>query len=88
MAGNPIPIIVHLICWFAGFIFPFYETLGSAVFLHVIIFALISSYQEARGTVKGTAKEGEAWTKWHQRQTESKTQGYTLAELPPPINSG
>ena len=53
-----------------------------------IILALISSYQEARGSVKGTAKEGEIWTKWYQRQIEAKAQGYTLAEVPPAMNGG
>ena len=56
--------------------------------LFVAITALISSYQEARGTVKGIAKEGEVWTKWWQRQTEAKVLGYTLAEVPPAINVG
>ena len=52
-----------------------------------IILGLISSYQEARGTVKGIAKEAEAWTKWYQRQTEAKIQGYTLAEVPPSLKT-
>ena len=51
-----------------------------------IILALMSSYQEARGTVKGAAKEGEAWTKWYQRQTGAKEHGYSLAEVPPLLN--
>ncbi|MYB93351.1 hypothetical protein F4054_16125 [Candidatus Poribacteria bacterium] len=53
----------------------------------MVIPALISSYQEARGTVKGTAKEGEVWTKWYQRQTEAKAQGYTLTEVPPSLHA-
>ena len=82
---NPLSIIVHLTCWFAGYIFPFSEIFGSAVFLIVIISALISSYQEAKGIVKGAAKEGEAWTKWYQRQNEAIAQGYTLNEAPPSL---
>lgn len=87
MMRNPLSIIVHLTCWFAGYIFPFYEIFGSAMSLIVIILALISSYQEARGTVKGAAKEGEAWAKWYQRQTEAEAEGYTLGEVPPSLKT-
>ena len=87
MVRNPISIIVHLICWFAGSIFAFYEIFGSVMFFVVIILALISSYQEAKGVIKGTAKEGEAWTKWYHRQTEAKVQGYTLAEVLPSLKT-
>ena len=87
MIRNPLSIIVHLTCWFAGFIFLFYEILSSELSLIVIISALISSYQEARGTIKGTAKEGEAWAKWYQRQTEAEAQGYTLGEVPPSLKT-
>ncbi len=88
MIRNPLSIIVHLTCWFAGFIFLFYEISDSELSLIVIISALISSYQEARGTVKGTDRETEVWTKWYQRQTGAEAQGYTLAEVPPAIKMG
>ncbi len=83
MTHNPLSVMVHLICWFAAFILLFGGILSFVLALFGIIAALISSYQEARGTIKGTAKEGEVWTKWYQRQTEAKAQGYTLAEVPP-----
>ena len=87
MLRNSLSVMVHLICWFAAFIFLFGGTLGFMLLLFAIIAALISSYQEARGIVKGTAKEGEVWTKWYQRQTEAKAQNYTLAEMPPSLNA-
>lgn len=87
MIRNPLSIIVHLTCWFAGFIFLFYEILSSELALIVIISALISSYQEARGTVKGTNREAEVWTKWYQRQTGAEAQGYTLSEVPPSLKT-
>lgn len=39
-----------------------------------LILALLSSYQETRGTVKGIAKVRQIWTEWHHRQQEAKTQ--------------
>ena len=86
MVNNPMPLIVHLICWFSVFIFQYSEIIDLIPILFVAGFALISSYQEAKGNVKGVAKEGEVWTQWYQRQTEAKTQGYTLAEVPPSLN--
>ena len=88
MAHHPMSLIVHLGCWFLAFIFRYGDFLASMPILFVIIPALISSYQEARGNVKGVTKEGEVWTKWYQRQQEAKAQGYTLAEIPPAINGG
>lgn len=86
IANNPMPLIAHSVCWLSAFIFLYGEFLYFVPVPFVVIPALISSYQEARGTVKGTAKEEEVWTKWYQRQTEAKTQGYTLAEGPPSLN--
>ena len=88
MLRNPTRLMIHFIGWISIIILWSAEVGSSMPFLFMVIPALISSYQEARGNVKGVAKEGEVWTKWYQRQTEAKTQGYTLAELPPPINSG
>jgi hypothetical protein len=48
------------------------------------IFALISSYQETRGTVKGIAKVQQAWTEWSHKQQEAKTQE-TRFDMPPPL---
>ena len=99
---NPLSFVVHFaFCFLAAVlvnIIPSYLSIfevarglmGSLPQLALIsvILALISSYQEARGTVKGTAKEAEVWTKWYQRQTGANAQGYTLAEVPPAINMG
>lgn len=99
---NPLSFIFHFaFCFFAAVllnIIPSYLSIfeiarglmGSLpqLVLISIILALISSYQEARGTVKGTAKEAEVWTKWYQRQTGAEAHGYTLAEVPPAINMG
>lgn len=86
MLRNPMCLMIHFIGWVSIIIFWFAEVGSFMPFLFMVIPALISSYQEARGTVKGAAKEGEVWTKWYQRQTQAKTQGYTLAELPPSLN--
>lgn len=88
MARHPMSLIVHLACWFLAFIFRYGDFLASMPILFVIIPALISSYQEAGGTVKGAAKEGTEWMKWYQRQTGAKAQDYTLAEMPPTLNAG
>ncbi len=87
MARHPLSLIVHLACWFLAFIFRYGDFLASMPILFVIIPALISSYQEARGTVKGAAKEGAEWMKWYQRQTGAKAQAYSLAEVPPALNA-
>ncbi len=86
MLRNPMRLMIHFIGWVSIIIFWFAEVGSSMPFLFMVILALISSYQEARGNVKGVAKEGEVWTKWYQRQTEAKAQDYTLAEVPPSLN--
>ena len=87
MVRHPMCLITQLTCWFFAYFFFFGESIHLQPILFVTITALIFSYQEARGTVKGTAKEEETWTKWYQRQIEAKAQGYTLAEIPPSINA-
>ena len=47
------------------------------------IFGLISSYQETRGTVKGTAKVQQAWTEWYHQREAAKVQE-TSFDIPPP----
>lgn len=86
MLRNPMRLMIHFTGWGSIVILGFGAVGSSMPFLFSVIPTLISSYQEARGTVKGTATEGAVWTKWYQRQTEAKTQGYTLAELPPSLN--
>ena len=49
-----------------------------------LVLALLSSYQETRGTVKGIAKVQQAWTEWHHRQQEAKTQEIRF-DAPPPL---
>ena len=62
----------------------------AVVFLAIVaaILAIISSYQETRGTVKGIAKVQRVWTEWYHQRQEAKAQGYTLAEVPPAIDGG
>ena len=88
MARHPMSLMVHLACWFLAFILKYGDFLSYMPLLFVIIPALISSYQEARGRIKGAAKEGAEWMKWYQRQTGAKAQDYTLAEVPPALNAG
>ena len=98
MVRNPMLFVLHFTCWFSPFfllllidwsyviqttgdlvkIVPYLLTFG-------VIPALISSYQETRGTVKGVAKETQVWTKWHQRQIKTIAQGYALAAPPPSL---
>ena len=99
MVRNPMLSILHFTCWFLPFfllllidwshvietahdlvkIVPFFVTF-------VVIPAFLTSYQETRGTVKGVAKEGEVWTKWHQRQLNATAQGQSLAAPPPSLD--
>lgn len=99
MVRNPMLFVLHFTCWFLPFfllllidwshvietardlvkIVPFFVTF-------VAIPAFLTSYQETRGTVKGIAKEGEVWTKWHQRQINATAQGYALAAPPPSLD--
>ena len=64
----------------------FVRNFSSAIpFLAIIavIFTLISSYQEARGTVKGVAKVQQAWAEWYRRQQEAKAQDVPFDVSPP-----
>ena len=64
----------------------FVRNFFSAVsFLAIVaaIFGLISSYQEARGTVKGVAKVQQAWAEWYRQQQEAKAQGVPFDVSPP-----
>ena len=98
MVRNPMRFVLHFTCWFSPFfvllliewsylietsgdlikIVPYLVTFG-------VIPALISSYQETRGTVKGVSKETQVWTKWYQRQINAIAQGYALAAPPPSL---
>jgi len=61
----------------------FFRNFSSAVsYLAIIaaIFALISSYQEARGNVKGITKVQQAWTEWYHKQQQG-----TPFDVSPPL---
>ena len=49
-----------------------------------LVLALLSSYQETRGTVKGNVKVQQVWTEWYHQQQEAKTQE-TRFDSPPPL---
>ena len=98
LVRNPMLFVLHFTCWFSPFFVLFLidwphviETTGDLVKIvpYLVTFgvipALISSYQETRGIVKGIAKEGEVWTKWYQRQINATAQGYALAAPPPSL---
>lgn len=98
MVRNPMLFVLHFTCWFSPFFVLLLiewslviETTGDFVKIvpYLVTFgvipALISSYQETRGTVKGVAKETQVWTKWHQRQIKAIAQGYALAAPPPSL---
>jgi len=100
MVRHPMLFVLHFTCWFSPFLVLFLidrshviETTGDLVkiVLYLVtlggIPALISSYQETRGIVKGISKEGETWAKWHQRQINAVAQGYTLAAPPPSLET-
>ena len=98
MVRNPVPLIVHFACWFFAFVLLYAMTYRPGIvaaasnfarmlpefFIIPAILALLSSYQETRGTVKGIAKVRRAWTEWHHRQQEAKTQE-TRFDVPPPL---
>ena len=99
MVRNPMLFIFHFTCWFSPLFVLLLiewshviETTGDLVKIvpYLVTFgiipALISSYQETRGTVKGVAKETQVWTKWYQRQINVIAQGYALAASPPSLD--
>ena len=64
----------------------FVRNFSSAVSFLLIaaaIFGLISSYQEARGTVKGVAKVQQTWAEWYCQEQEAKAQGVPFDVSPP-----
>ena len=98
MVRNPMSCIIHFACWFSAFTLLFVVTdwagivdttrkfvqmLPDFVILPLVL-ALLSNYQEIRGTIKGTVKVQQAWTEWYHRQEEAKTQG-THFDTPPPL---
>lgn len=97
MVHYPMLFILHFTCWFSPFFLLFLiewphiiETTRDLIKIvpYLVTFgaiALISSYQETRGTVKGVAKETQVWTKWYQRQINATAQGYALAAPPPSL---
>ena len=66
----------------------FVRNFSSAIsFLAIIaaIFTLISSYQETRGIVKGTAKVQQAWTEWYHQRQAAKARGVPFDVSPPSL---
>ncbi len=61
------------------------DFLSVVSFLAIVaaILGFISSYQEARGTVKGVAKVQQAWAEWYCQQQEAKAQGVPFDVSPP-----
>ena len=51
------------------------------------IFGLISSYQETRGIIKGTAKVQQAWTEWYHQRETAKVQETCFDVLPPSFDT-
>ncbi|MDE0688130.1 MAG: hypothetical protein OXI61_08195 [Candidatus Poribacteria bacterium] len=49
-----------------------------------LVLALLSSYQETRGTVKGIIKVRQMWAEWYYRRQEAKAQGVPF-EMSPPL---
>ena len=99
MVRNPIRFVLHFACWSTPLILLFIVDWASGIetarnflnFLPIIftfaaIPALVSSYQETRGIVKGTAKEGEVWAKWYHRQIDTTAPGQALAAPPPSLD--
>ena len=61
----------------------FFSTVVYFVIVAAIL-ALISSYQETRGTVKGIAKAKQAWTEWYHQRQKAKEQGIHF-DVPSPL---
>ncbi len=77
MLCNPITLVIHLLGWIIAFIVLFGATNWFRVvewssdltqFLIVLSLAIISYYQETRGSLKGLIKERKAWTEWYNNQ--------------------
>lgn len=97
MARNPVPLIVHFAYWFSAFTLLYVVTDWTGIvdtarkFVKVLpqfailslVPALLSSYQETRGTVKGIVKVRQAWTEWDHRQQEAIAQGTRFNASPP-----
>ena len=101
--------VVHFSCWFWGFallVIIMQPSNGIVESAHYLvrsfpdiailagIHAFLSCYQEARGSIKGAAKERLMWTqwydmwmKWYQRQQQAKAIGYILDEAPPSLET-
>lgn len=59
-----------------------FSSAASSLAIVAAILALISSYQETRGGVKGIAKVRQAWTEWYHQQQEAKSQGIPFKVSP------
>ncbi|MDE0482490.1 MAG: hypothetical protein OXI67_07945 [Candidatus Poribacteria bacterium] len=48
----------------------------------ILIFAFITSTQEAKGKVQGKAKEQQQWSKWYEQQNSTVASGQTIEDSP------
>ena len=65
-----------------------FSSAASSLAIVAAILALISSYQETRGGVKGIAKVQQAWTEWYHQQQAANAQGVPFDVSPPSFISG
>ena len=54
------------------------KVLTDGGWVFIAILAFIIGYREARGNLKGIAKERQAWMEWYRQQQKAKTQGVPL----------
>lgn len=98
MARNPLLFILHSAVWvyaLAMFIFLFSLSEGIVeasnnfvesilqISKHAILFAIISSFREARGYLKGTITERQLWMEWYHRQIDYIEKGESISNPPP-----
>ena len=78
-----LPDLANIVRAADNFVSFFFSTVVYFVIVAAIL-ALISSYQETRGTVKGVAKAQQVWTEWYNQQQTTKRQGIHF-DAPPLI---
>lgn len=61
----------------------FEDIMRHGLWILVVIPPFIISYREARGNLKGMAKEHQVWTRRYRQQQEAMVVGRTFEEFPP-----
>ena len=94
---SPIRLFVHFGYWITFFIFVTITmktnngivgamqnimSFLSQFIISAAILALVSSYRETRGFLKGVAVQRRSWTEWYDRQKAAKTDAGTFEEPP------